>query len=613
MRLFMMDQNRFVIWLYHMDKLDHSLRKQLKGKAKHTFKAHYFFYVALCLIAAFLSVEFTDTLAAVRSTPQQTVVETRSMDWGVDIYDALEIAQQFKNVQQDPSVDEEPVLFDNPILGTTNGVFATVVSSLLSGSIFVTLVSTISSILGSTNIAVMILVLLSFFLFFLFWFYIQNLYPVLMRRMMMESRIYDQTPFSRFLYLSHIKKWSKAAWIMAVKTIYLSLWSLTIIGGIIKRYSYYMVPYIVAENPNISAKEAIGLSRRMMDGHKWDAFILEISFFGWYLLNGLTFGLSNLFFLNPYKSATFNEYFTLLREAAIDQKIDGYTIFNDLYLYTQADGETIENAYGDVIDILNRPHVSLQIPKGFKGFLLRNFGILLMPDAREKAYEQDQFDRERIDDLIDQVNGQSYPVRLFTISETTKRSSLANIHYIRHYTLTSLILMFFIFAFIGWIYEVALMLITEGILVNRGSMHGPWLPIYGFGGILILTVLYRFRKNPKLEFGLAIVLCGFLEYMTSYVMELTTGIRWWDYTGFFLNLDGRICAEGLLVFGVGGMAVVYVVAPLLDNVIMKFNHAKARILAMVLTITFMVDAIYSHFVPNVGEGITADPPTSVKS
>ena len=103
----------------------------------------------------------------------------------------------------------------------------------------------------------------------------------------------------------------------------------TIIGGIIKRYSYYMVPYIVAENPNITARQAIGLSRRMMDGHKWDAFVLEISFIGWHLLNGLTFGLSNIFFLNPYKSATFNEYFTLLREEAIDQKIDGYTIFNE--------------------------------------------------------------------------------------------------------------------------------------------------------------------------------------------------------------------------------------------------------------------------------------------
>lgn len=594
-----------------MNKLNHQIRKQLKQQAKHTFKAHYFLYVALCLIAAFLSVEFTDTLTAVRSSSPSVDGTTTTMDWGVDVEDAMELAYHFELAAENPNGQTTQVEFNNPILGTTNGVLAFVVSSLLSGSIFVTLVSTIASIIGSTNIAVMILVVLSFLLFLMFWFFIQNLYPVIMRRMMMESRVYEKTPFSRFMYLSHIKKWSKAAWIMAVKTIYLTLWSLTIIGGLIKRYSYYMVPYIVAENPDIKANAAIRLSRKMMKGHKWEAFVLELSFFGWHLLNGITLGLTNIFFLNPYKTATFNEYFTQLRETAIQQKIEGYTIFNDEYLYHKANGLTIQNTYGDVIAIMNRPRVTLEVPHGFKGFLLRNFGILLMPNVKEKAYEKDQYERDMVDDLYDQVNGLSYPTRLYTINETTKRSSLANIHYIRHYTLTSLILMFFAFSFVGWIYEVALMLVTDGILVNRGSMHGPWLPIYGFGGILILTVLYRFRKNPKLEFGLAIVLCGFLEYMTSYVMELTTGIRWWDYTGFFLNLDGRICAEGLLVFGVGGMAVVYVVAPLLDNVIMKFNHAKARILAMVLTIIFMVDAIYSHFVPNVGEGITADTPSEL--
>lgn len=594
-----------------MNKLNHQIRKQLKQQAKHTFKAHYFLYVALCLIAAFLSVEFTDTLTAVRSSSPSVDGTTTTMDWGVDVEDAMELAYHFELAAENPNEQTTQVEFNNPILGTTNGVLASVVSSLLSGSIFVTLVSTIASIIGSTNIAVMILVVLSFLLFLMFWFFIQNLYPVIMRRMMMESRVYEKTPFSRFMYLSHIKKWSKAAWIMAVKTIYLTLWSLTIIGGLIKRYSYYMVPYIVAENPDIKANAAIRLSRKMMKGHKWEAFVLELSFFGWHLLNGITLGLTNIFFLNPYKTATFNEYFTQLRETAIQQKIDGYTIFNDEYLYHKANGLTIQNTYGDVIAIMNRPRVTLEVPHGFKGFLLRNFGILLMPNAKEKAYEKDQYERDMVDDLYDQVNGLSYPTRLYTINETTKRSSLANIHYIRNYTLTSLILMFFAFSFVGWIYEVALMLVTDGILVNRGSMHGPWLPIYGFGGILILTVLYRFRKNPKLEFGLAIVLCGFLEYMTSYVMELTTGIRWWDYTGFFLNLNGRICAEGLLVFGVGGMAVVYVVAPLLDNLIMKFNHAKARIVAMVLTIVFIGDTIYSHFVPNVGEGITADTPSEL--
>ena len=74
----------------------------------------------------------------------------------------------------------------------------------------------------------------------------------------------------------------------------------------------------------------------------------------------------------------------------------------------------------------------------------------------------------------------------------------------------------------GWLWEVGMHLVSYGEFVNRGALHGPWLPIYGTGAVLILTVLNRFRKNPALEFGATIVLCGFLEYMTSLVMEIAS-------------------------------------------------------------------------------------------
>ena len=75
-------------------------------------------------------------------------------------------------------------------------------------------------------------------------------------------------------------------------------------------------------------------------------------------------------------------------------------------------------------------------------------------------------------------------------------------------------------------------------------MHGPWLPVYGSGVAMIVLVLARWRRNPAAEALLTIVLCGFVEYMTSWYLEATKGMRWWDYTGYFLNLDGRICGEG---------------------------------------------------------------------
>ena len=88
-------------------------------------------------------------------------------------------------------------------------------------------------------------------------------------------------------------------------------------------------------------------------------------------------------------------------------------------------------------------------------------------------------------------------------------------------------------------------------------------------------------------------------------LELThNGQKWWDYTGYFLNLHGRICAEGLLVFGIGGMAFVYVIAPLIDNWVKEHLNKKLSAVCLVLLLLFGADVVYSHFEPNVGEGVT---------
>ena len=73
--------------------------------------------------------------------------------------------------------------------------------------------------------------------------------------------------------------------------------------GIIKSYAYRMVPYILADNPKMDAMEAIALSRKMMDGQKWNTFVLDLSFLGWYLLGILALGIGTLF-VHPYKFST---------------------------------------------------------------------------------------------------------------------------------------------------------------------------------------------------------------------------------------------------------------------------------------------------------------------
>ena len=106
-------------------------------------------------------------------------------------------------------------------------------------------------------------------------------------------------------------------WTMLLRSIYIILWSLLlIIPGIIKFYAYRMVPYILADNPEIGHKRAIKISKKMTQGEKWDIFILDLSFLGWFILGTLFFGIG-IFFVQPYYDATNAELYLNLRKEAV--------------------------------------------------------------------------------------------------------------------------------------------------------------------------------------------------------------------------------------------------------------------------------------------------------
>ena len=109
---------------------------------------------------------------------------------------------------------------------------------------------------------------------------------------------------------------------MFFKDLYIFCWTLLfIIPGIIKAYAYHLVPYILADNPNLSKDRAIELSCDMMTGHKFELFILEWSFFGWDILNALTVGILGVFYLNPYKHATHAEFYSAIKAEALNKGI----------------------------------------------------------------------------------------------------------------------------------------------------------------------------------------------------------------------------------------------------------------------------------------------------
>lgn len=176
--------------------------------------------------------------------------------------------------------------------------------------------------------------------------------------------------------------------------------------------------------------------------------------------------------------------------------------------------------------------------------------------------------------------------------------------YQRRYSADTYLFFFFAFAVLGWCWEVLVFFIHKGVFINRGILFGPWLPIYGVGGVAVLLFLRRFAENKLLTFLAAALLCTVLEYMTGWFLESSTGARWWDYTGYLLNLNGRVCLTGALVFGLGSIALIYILAPLANEFYKKIPFRMKYVLGIIVLILFLADVTYSHFHPNTGFGIT---------
>ena len=591
-------------------------RKEAKLQAKANLKKHYRIYVIACLLAAIMGAAYTSTLSVTETKiSEETIVknlaENGTTSFGMVTAD--EILSSLLDGNEEKAIEVSNKITANQketkigaiSLGAGKGVLSGFINKLNSGSLLIAVFQTIKSVIKSKSVATSIFIVLAALVYISILIFVTDTYKVAFRRIFLEGYNYDHIKSSRFLFLFRVKKAIKAAITIFVATLFELLWDLTIVGGIIKYYSYYLVPYIVAENPDIKTLDAITLSRKMMNGHKWECFKLELTFIGWELLGACTLGVSQIFFSNPYQEATYVNYYIYLRQLAYENKIENYELLNDKYLYEKASVEQIKEAYSDVIEIMyDDIHIEDCMHTGVRGFFENNFGIIGKYDEDEDKYNEAIEQEVKINEFKHVLALESYPGRLFKIAEKDKNPRLENSHYLRHYSIWSIVALFFIFAFIGWSWEVLLHLVTDGVFVNRGVNHGPWLPIYGTGGVLILILLYRLRKKPSAHIFASIILCGVVEYFTSFVLELTKNTKWWDYSGYFLNVNGRICAEGLLVFALGGTAIVYALAPIIDNKIRKTNQKVLRVVCIILLIIFTADVIYSSKYPNIGKGIT---------
>ena len=161
------------------------------------------------------------------------------------------------------------------------------------------------------------------------------------------------------------------------------------------------------------------------------------------------------------------------------------------------------------------------------------------------------------------------------------------------YTVSQWVLFFYIYCFMGWVWESAYVSVCERKLVNRGFLKGPFLPIYGSGAICILAVTIPVRGNIPLMFLTGMVSATLLEYLTGAVMEKLFRVRYWDYSDKFLNINGYICLMSSLCWGVMTVLMVDVIQVRVEPLVLDMGDRITRAMVMIITPYFAVDFVTS--------------------
>ena len=154
-------------------------------------------------------------------------------------------------------------------------------------------------------------------------------------------------------------------------------------------------------------------------------------------------------------------------------------------------------------------------------------------------------------------------------------------------------ILFIIYSFLGWAIETVRCSIRERKFVDRGFLLGPVIPIYGAGAILITRFLTRFYNDPIVLFIMAMVICGLLEYFTSFIMEKIFKARWWDYSDRKFNINGRVCLDNLVLFGILGLIIIYGLNTIIVPFVNNFSDKTMHILTIIFGVIILTDTCIS--------------------
>lgn len=165
------------------------------------------------------------------------------------------------------------------------------------------------------------------------------------------------------------------------------------------------------------------------------------------------------------------------------------------------------------------------------------------------------------------------------------------------------LLLFFLFSVAGWVWEVLLTACTSGHWVNRGMLHGPWLPVYGAGGVLLAAVLERMRGRGAAALLAGAAAGGGVEYGTAWALEKLYRQRWWDYTGWAGSIHGRVCLASLTGFAAAGWLAARA-APVILERLGRLRGGVRTAACRSVSALFALDWALSLIWPNGGAWIT---------
>lgn len=169
-----------------------------------------------------------------------------------------------------------------------------------------------------------------------------------------------------------------------------------------------------------------------------------------------------------------------------------------------------------------------------------------------------------------------------------------------------LLLVVVLAGFIGWVWEFILAEIDggfQGLFIKGGNLL-PWMNIYAYGAIIIMIVSYTFKRYPWVVFVLSAIFCGLLEWFAGWIVYTWgNGTRYWDYSNAWFgigNINGFVCPASAFVFGLGALALIYVLLPACIELSLKMSKRAFLTLVISLFVIVMLDDVVNLILKNTG-------------